>query len=198
MKLLFIVIIFLIFFQLFSTQCIPDKNCLSYQGNCINNKCECFINYWTLNENINENNNKKAIDQNFSIVFCNYERKNKNIAFFLELFFPSLGHFYTKKYIQGLIKLLIWITVIILFTLYCCVINKNDEEYQDVSIQDQGETVYYEDLKGDEKKRKKNFCHKYFIYLVFGFFGLFLIFHIIDLLCFKFAKYKDGKNVPLY
>ena len=80
------------------------SNCPIDNGKCIKNKCECQNNYITFN---------------YNGIYCNYKKTSKWIPFILEIFFPSIGHFYLGKTYLGLIKLFFLIFPIFLSFLPC-------------------------------------------------------------------------------
>lgn len=165
--------------------CNPEVNCPPSNGKCNNNKCECYKKFWTLKEE----------QQQYEMKFCSYIRKSKKIAFLLELLLPSTGHFYTKKNFQGIIKLIITVTMLSL-CIYCYLFKNKSDENSDEVI---NEELTFVDKNGDEKKNNgNNFYGKYLKYFAYGFFTVFLIMEVIDVFCFKLGKYTDGKGVPLY
>ena len=83
-----------------SSICIPGDNCPTNSGICKADICECLPGYQTL---INKNTNP---------VFCNYKQYSKWIPFFFELFLPSIGLFYIKRYFHGFIKLALFLPLI--------------------------------------------------------------------------------------
>ena len=84
-------------------QC-SNSNCPIDNGKCINNICQCNYSYVTLN---------------YNGIYCNYKKTSKWIPFILEIFFPSLGHFYIGKFYLGLFKLFFLLFPIFLSLLPC-------------------------------------------------------------------------------
>ena len=98
---LFIILIISVINQS-SNICIRGGNCPINSGFCNLDICECFPGYQTL------------ITQNINPIFCNYKQYSKWLAFFLELFFPSIGLFYLRRFVHGFIKLILFIIPLIL------------------------------------------------------------------------------------
>ena len=93
-------------FLLISTneqQCILGENCPFNQGICVSDVCNCYPGYHTL------------IDESAPVgqqISCNYKKFSQYTPIILELFMPSIGHFYVGNYWLGLIKLTLLITFI--------------------------------------------------------------------------------------
>ena len=87
-----------------SLQCNADS-CPDDQGECIENICLCAPGYTTFYPKGEKNKNK----------LCNYAYKYKNYAIWFEMIFPfGIGHFYTCRYLHGLIKfILFWFLVFV-------------------------------------------------------------------------------------
>ena len=113
-------------FKLFLLNCIPNQNCLKERGECIDNQCVCYEEFWTLKSN---NDNK------LPNMYCNYEKKSRFFPLVLEFFLPGVGHIVMKKYILACIK--IGLLLIIFITFYTGYINhtseKNEENYTKIS-----------------------------------------------------------------
>ena len=88
-----------LFSLVFSQQCVPGKNCPFNQGFCNGGTCECLEGYKTFY------NKALPFDQQ---TYCNYQQINHFIPLILEIA-PGLGHFYVGKYIQGAIKLILFV-----------------------------------------------------------------------------------------
>ena len=95
----FVILISVINFT--SNLCVPDQNCPTNSGVCRANICECLPGYKTL-----------ITDNNTTQVFCNYKQFSKWYPFLLELFFPSIGLFFIRRYLHGFIKLALFIPLI--------------------------------------------------------------------------------------
>ena len=105
---LFIFIILLSSFKLLISDCIPNENCLKERGECIDNICECYEEYWTL-----KSNKYNHLPQ----MFCNYEKRSRFLPLILEFFLPGLGHLFMRKYLLAIIKIIfLFSTTIIFFT----------------------------------------------------------------------------------
>lgn len=84
-------------------QCILGQNCPIDQGVCVGDYCKCLNGFYSL------------LDPTLlpgQQIYCNYEQINVYKPLIMEIFLPSVGHFYAGKYILGTIKL-------ILFILFC-------------------------------------------------------------------------------
>ena len=102
----FFIIILITIFKLYSFDCIPNQNCLKQRGECIDNICECYEEYWTL---------KPSKENNLPNIFCNYEKRSRFLPLILEFFIPGLGHLLMKKLLLGFIKIGLWLLMIISF-----------------------------------------------------------------------------------
>lgn len=91
-------------------QCVLGANCPFNQGMCIGDFCKCLDGFYSLLDP-----NLLADQQ----IYCNYEQINVYVPLLLEMFLPSIGHFYAGKYWIGSLKLLLLImhvsTSLILF-----------------------------------------------------------------------------------
>ena len=77
-------------------QCIAGGNCPLNQGTCAGDLCNWNSGFYSL------------LDPQLppeKQIYCNYEQINVYIPLLLELFLPSLGHFYSGKYLMGIMKL---------------------------------------------------------------------------------------------
>ena len=77
-------------------QCIAGGNCPLNQGTCAGDLCNCKSGFYSL------------LDPQLppeKQIYCNYEQINVYIPLLLELFLPSMGHFYSGKYLMGIMKL---------------------------------------------------------------------------------------------
>ena len=99
MKIYFLIPLFSL---VISQQCVPGKNCPFNQGFCNGGTCECLEGYKTLYDK------SLPLEQQ---TFCNYEQINHFVPLILEII-PGLGHFYCGKYIQGAIKLILFVSLL--------------------------------------------------------------------------------------
>ena len=99
MKIYFLIPLFSL---VISQQCVPGKNCPFNQGFCNGGTCECLEGYRTLYDK------SLPLEQQ---TFCNYEQINHFVPLILEII-PGLGHFYCGKYIQGAIKLILFVSLL--------------------------------------------------------------------------------------
>ncbi len=81
-------------------QCVLGVNCPRNQGICVGDQCSCLNGFYSLLD-VSLPPEKQ--------VFCNYEQINVYIPLILEIFLPSIGHFYAGKYWMGLLKLFLLI-----------------------------------------------------------------------------------------
>ena len=95
-----------LFSSLISTDCIKNQNCLEDRGECINNICECYDEYWTL---------EPTEENKLQNIFCNYSKRSRFLPLILEFFIPGLGHIFMKKYFLGIFKIFLIISLTILF-----------------------------------------------------------------------------------
>ena len=102
----FIIITLFSSFKLLISNCIPNQNCLKERGECIDNICVCYHEFWTLKPNK---------ENNLPNIFCNYEKRSRFLPLILEFFLPGIGHIVMKKYLLGIIKIILWATMTILF-----------------------------------------------------------------------------------
>jgi hypothetical protein len=119
----FIFIISLSIFKIFLFNCIPNKNCLTERGECIDNKCVCYEEFWTLKSNI---------ENKLPNIFCNYERGSRFLPLILEFFLPGAGHIVMKKYILASIKIGLLLVIFICF--YTGFINHKSEKIEENAI----------------------------------------------------------------
>jgi hypothetical protein len=154
-------------------QCIQGSNCPINQGKCVADQCNCLEGFYTLMDPA------LPLEQQ---VYCNYEQINVYIPLLLELFLPSVGHFYAGKYWLGLLKLSLLIvhitTSLILFGFigvpkflifimdkFGISLNnflpegaleiKNEEEEGDDKDKDKDDDEEKEDDENDDKKEDK-------------------------------------------
>ena len=116
----FICIILLSVFKIFLFNCIQNQNCLTERGECIDNQCVCYEEFWTLKSN---NENK------LPNMFCNYEKRSRFIPLILEFFLPGVGHIVMKKYILASIKIGLLLIIFIYF--YIGFINHKSEKIEE-------------------------------------------------------------------
>ena len=182
--------------------CIQGMNCPNDKGKCVNGICECINNYFTIidnNSQINSNNR-----------FCEYAKINRIYPLILELFFPSLGHFYVGKYYMGFIKLALLIIPIICFAYgyytYKYTKEENNSNYinnEENLLSERGNveiqpTGAESELHKANKVEKKVSYKTYFpIVVAFICSLVFFPWHIIDLILYFIGYYYDGNGVPL-
>ena len=215
-----LIIIFSLFYC-YLLDCIPNKNCFKTRGECINNTCICYEEYWTLKSYWKNSKNK---------IFCNYERQSRIKPLILELFFPGIGHLIMKKYKLCIIKLTLLFTSIILILIGFHnykngnnkieskkkrkneeekkLVNKNinnKEDQKDI----QKDIVYFSDEGKEESLNESAEIHqaihvekpipcinKFLVKVVGSTIIGFCIMHIIDLINYGFAFYTDENDVP--
>ena len=171
----------------FSQECIIGKNCPNNQGICVGTSCECLDGYRTV------------LDPKLSQteqIYCNYPQKHHMIALILELFLPSIGHFYVGKYWFGIIKLILGVTFVCssyyryvyirqlrnkgyILILWETILNKYP--YENILI----------DIHGIDPLDIAQ--------LLFNIsFHPFWIFYVIDIYMYYTKTYYDGNGVPLF
>lgn len=197
MKFIIFNILLLSSIQILNSQCVMGKNCPPERGICKAGVCECFYNFWTL-KNLNQLNSTQS--------YCNYQKTSKFLPLLLEFFIPSLGHFYSGRYVHGLIKLgLFLVPVIIMFYVFISS-KKNNNNKGDT------EGVHYGSRENDELEEKNdddlhtaNHSIKNLpcetgctFFCVASCVIMFCILHLVDLICFLFAIYYDGYGSPFY
>ena len=119
----FISIILLSVFKIFLFNCIPNQNCLTERGECIDNQCVCYEEFWTLKSNS---------ENKLPNMFCNYEKRSRFFPLILEFFLPGVGHIVMKKYILACIK--IGLLLIIFICFYTGFINHKSEKIEENNI----------------------------------------------------------------
>ena len=108
-------LIFLYQLHLVKLTCITNINCPNTEGRCIQNKCECFDEYYSLNNKLHPKN---------ETIFCEYMKMSRFGPLILEFFLPTIGHLYAGKINLFLAKLFF-----ILFPLigHCCGLTNNKQ-----------------------------------------------------------------------
>ena len=122
-KIFFSFFILISVFKLFLSNCIPNNNCLKERGECIDNQCVCYEEFWTLEPNE---------DNKLPNIYCNYEKKSRFVPLLLEFFLPGLGHLLMKKYILAFIK--IGLLLLIFISFYTGFINHKSEKIEENAI----------------------------------------------------------------
>ena len=218
-------ILLLSFFKLFLFNCIPEYNCPKNRGKCINNKCECFEEFWTLK--LEEYNHK-------NFIYCNYERRNRFSLLALEFFIPiGISHILRGRKILFFTKIFFLCSPIILLCIGFRIFkneninenlnNINDEEEINLINKQKDKDKMIEkdnqDTKDDKNdsynseegndnanlsgihianpENKPLSCLNTFILFLEGFFIFcYFIQHIIDLVGYGLGLYRDKGNVP--
>ena len=107
MKQFYIKIILISSLLIYSLQqqlsCTLGQNCPLNQGMCVGDFCQCLDGFYSLLDP------KLLPGQQ---IYCNYEQINVYKPLIMEIFLPSVGHFYVGKYWLGLIKLILLITYV--------------------------------------------------------------------------------------
>ena len=104
--------------------CIPNKNCPKEKGQCKNNQCVCFDEFYSLNYQINKNDK----------FFCEYQKMSRFGPLILEFFLPTIGHLYAGKMNLFISKLIILFFPIICY--FCGLTNVGtnpDGTYRNIS-----------------------------------------------------------------
>ena len=223
MKYLYFILL-LSLFKLFLFKCIPDYNCPKNRGKCIDNKCECFEEFWTL-----------KLDNHKNIVYCNYERRNRFMLLALEFFIPiGISHLIRGRKIFFFTKIFFLCSPIILLCIGFRIFknetinessnnDRNEEEETNLINKDKDKNKIIQKTEEDNKddindssnseegndnenlsgihtanpKRIPLKCLNSFLLFLEGFFVLcYFMQHIIDLVGYGFGFYKDKGNVP--
>ena len=195
--------IFILIFSLISYTnniCIEGQNCPFGQGFCLTNKCQCFNEYWSV---INE-------AEQTSPIYCNYKKYNRFYILIIEFFLPCIGHLIAGKYYFFIIKFLLLFCPIIYFVIGFFFYRKDDDgDYnkninnwepsrEDILQNNNDENSLDEALhKANREYKDVNKLSQ--IPLMLSFFCLiaFLFMHLIDLICYSFGVYYDGKGAPM-
>jgi hypothetical protein len=186
------------YYKLDNCNPITCPNYVGFCGDIEKNKNKCMCNTNTLNylpkDPLNLNIYKKTED-----YLCNYEEKSKIVAILLEVMFPfGLGHFYSERFLFGILKFLIFFIMPLLLLLIFGfdVIDKVRDNLVEFNLNkdlnQSNSNITIEQQFEDKVKYFKNF-NNYFILIQIWFF-LSLIF---DLLLFGFGIYKDGNGFDL-
>ena len=184
MKEIIILIILPLLSLVFSQECIIGKNCPNKQGICVGTSCNCLDGYITV------------LDSKLSQteqIYCNYPQKHHLTALILELFLPSIGHFYVGKYWFGIIKLIFGETFVL----------SNYYVYKELKIpsyiQALWETILNNPYEGDIFSATVGPDFFYIARLLFNIsFYPFWIFYIVDIYMYYSKTYYDGNGVPLF
>lgn len=141
-------ILFLSLFKLFLFDCIPDYNCLKNRGKCINNKCECFEEFWTLKlEDYN--------DKNF--IYCNYERRNRFSLLALEFFIPiGISHILRGRKVLFFLKIFFLCSPIILLFIGFRIFENEDIKENSNNIKNENEEEEINLITNKQKNKDKN------------------------------------------
>ena len=184
MKEIKIFIILSLLSLVFSQECIIGKNCPNKQGICVGTSCNCLDGYITvLNSKLSQTEQ----------IYCNYPQKHHLIALILELFLPSIGHFYVGKYWFGIIKLIFGVTFVL----------SNYYVYKELKIpsyiQALRETILYKDPYENVLFSRFGPDFLYIARLLFNIsFYPFWIFYVVDIYMYFSKTYYDGNGVPLF
>ena len=179
-------IILSLFSFILPQECIVGKNCPYNQGICVGASCECLDGYRTHFD--------PRLPPEFQI-YCNYQQKNHLIALVLEMFLPSVGHFYVGHIWLGIIKLFLFVSAV----------GSSYYLYNEVQIPSYIEAVkkaimnkiFPED--GELKSGRGGISMEDVAQFLFNItFHPFWIFWAVDLYMFFTKTYYDGYGVALY
>ena len=176
-------------------------NCLDTYGFCRGNECVCINNFWTVNNQ----------EQSSPFIYCNHKRYNRFLLLIMEFFLPTVGHFYAGKYYLGAFKL-IFLFIPFLAFIIGFIFDFSKEE--DQLIKNKKEDLEKEDdILNDSSdpslaslnnlyvanREEKKVCFTTYLPVIVTLICLclFIVIHIIDLICYSFAIYKDGYGAPL-
>ena len=175
--------------------CIQGENCPIGHGTCQKDSCVCLYNYWSLANKENPS----------STIYCNYKKYNRFFVLIIEFFLPSIGHLISGKYYFFIIKFLLLFVPIIYFICGFCIFKKNNETYNNLGVwqptREEGNNDYNNTLdeelhRANRENIKIGNSTKFPVFLSFLFLIGFFIMHVIDLFCYAFGLYYDGKGVP--
>jgi len=181
--------------------CTQGMNCLDTSGFCRGNECVCINNFWTVNNQ----------EQSSPFIYCNHKRYNRFLLLIMEFFLPTVGHFYAGKYYLGAFKL-IFLLIPFLAFIIGFIFDFSKEE--DQLIKNKKEDLEKEDdILNDSSdpslaslnnlyvanREEKKVCFTTYLPVIVTLICLclFIVIHIIDLICYSFAIYKDGYGAPL-
>ncbi len=138
---------------------------------CTNNNCPPFQGICYENQCRCNQGYATLIDNPIEpVIYCNYKLKSKFVAFFLELFFPfGAGHLYAENTLLAMIKFVSFSMIVCT----CC-------------------GVLFSIALEDKNCGVKCFGLLFLLMIVFW-----ALFETIDLVCYAFGIYKDGKGLPL-
>ena len=169
----------------FSQECIIGKNCPYNQGICVGTSCECLDGYRTVFD--------PKLPQAFQI-YCNYQQKNHLIALVLEMFLPSVGHFYVGHIWLGIIKLFLFVSAV----------GSSYYLYNEVQIPSYIEAVkkaIMNQMFPDDDKLKSGHGGITLEEIAQGLFNItfhpFWMFWVFDLYMYFTKSYNDGNGIPL-
>ena len=182
--------------------CKRGINCPIGKGFCQNGNCICKNDYYTL------------ISPNQKIIYCSYEKINRFYPLLLELFLPSIGHFYVGKYYFGIIKLSLIVIPLICFIYGYFLYKKHIEENNQIENNKVGTTEekffsradneQIDNKHGEDElhvanreKHKLNYIAYFPVLVTFICAIIFFPMHIFDLFCYFLGYYNDGYGVPL-
>lgn len=115
----FLILFYLL--EIYFNKCIPGGNCPIDHGQCINDICKCYHEYWSICPE------ESPI---LCPLYCTYRKFHRSLPFVLEFFLPSSGHFYIGKYIHGSIKVFLMICLIF-YIFEKCIFNNKEKKKKD-------------------------------------------------------------------
>ena len=94
-----------LFSLIISQQCTPGINCPFNQGICSGTECQCLEGFKTFY------NTALTLEQQ---TFCNYKQISMKLMLLFEVLVPGVGHLYSRQWIFGAIKFVLFISYIII------------------------------------------------------------------------------------
>lgn len=151
---------YLTYYDLVSSPC-SKQNCDSPNGDCKDsNTCMCNNGFLYVPSFLNNTNTTQ---------YCFYNQKNQGVSFLLELFFIiGIGHFYSGRILQGILKLLFVLFIII----YDCSFK-----------------IIWRSNSFKTFKKLQIFSYVLYFFL--------LLTQMTDLCLYGLNKYSDGNGLPL-
>ena len=96
---------------LFNEPPCTSSTCIEPEGQCIDDICLCSAGYTTIEDFYNQipEDSIKLLPIKNEFSYCNYDYKYKEWAAWYEAILPfGIGHFYSLRYIHGIIKFLMY------------------------------------------------------------------------------------------
>ena len=152
---------------------ITKNSTIKVKGDCNKTTCEngkCEKSYCVCKEGYGQVDETNKDSPNYNKL-CNYQLKDQLLAFLLEAFLVfGVGHFYTHRILYGLIKCVIFISIILLDLL----------------------------LKRIFVSKKSNTTSNIVCLISYFLYFVLISFHLYDIMLFAVNRHTDGYAMPLY